>query len=701
MIESIKSNLSKQKILEIIFSTILIFVVSVFVVKHLPNASILKVICPVFMILNVLRLAFENIYKRILDFVIDYRWIVALVLFILLVLFRIHGSSIGVYNQLFGNDSDAISEIFNTGRMIRSDEWNVQVPYYFSQYYNSFKEVSHQISLAGQDMILGYNAPVLDLTLIGKPFTWGYILFGNEVGLSWYWCSKTILCILSCYEMFYILVRHKYLSFFGSFLVVFSPLMQWWFSPHMYDVFFWGMSLFVVGYYFFMSQQAKTKWFFTILSSCTLIGFVIALFPSLQIPVGLIMFALMVGCIVRDRKDFDFEKKDMIRVFTVLVIVGIVLVHFFLNSSSEIKLLYSTVYPGKRVSLGGDYGLSALFTSVNMLFSPFKSPGLSNACEISTFNHCGILCLLLFPYFIYLDKKNKKKTSFVLGWILIVASIIEIIFMLVGFPEILAKITLFSYINRMSYVYGFTSAIFTIWILKKYIELKKECSNIVLGILTLIFIVLNIYSTRGMFDPAYLEKITKYGYALLACSFGVMVLLAFFKQKRFVIPMVCAYIFLTGMTINPIGRGISAVEDHEFVKVAKKLSKNDNSYWVTTESVQSQELLLANGLKVINSVDFYPDYGKWKLIDSSGKYDDIYNRYAHILVNLVDNNTKFSATLNAPDAIIINLNLKECKKLNVKYICSSVDYSNLFSSSNVKYKEVYNKNNIYLYKLDY
>ncbi len=32
-----------------------------------------------------------------------------------------------------------------------------------------------------------------------------------------------------------------------------------------------------------------------------------------------------------------------------------------------------------------------------------------------------------------------------------------------------------------------------------------------------------------------------------------------------------------------------------------------------------QSLLLANGIKTINAVNFYPDLKKWNLIDSKGK----------------------------------------------------------------------------------
>ena len=39
------------------------------------------------------------------------------------------------------------------------------------------------------------------------------------------------------------------------------------------------------------------------------------------------------------------------------------------------------------------------------------------------------------------------------------------------------------------------------------------------------------------------------------------------------------------------------------------------------------------GAKTVNSVNVYPDLDKWHVIDPNGQYEEVYNRYAHILVD--------------------------------------------------------------------
>ena len=233
-----KLNIDNDKIFDVFISDLIIFVVSFFLYKFYVNASALKYICPILLFINSLRV-FEGFHiKKIVIFIIDHRLIISLLIFVLLVILKIHGSSIGTYNAHFGDESTYNYELFGKSRPIRSDEWCVQTPMYFSQYYNEFSLISNKMSLAGQDMIIDYNSPVFDITLIGKAFTWGYLLFGNEYGLSWYWCSKLILGLLVCYELFYIILNEKVVSCFGSFFIIFSPAIQWWYCPHMYDVFF-------------------------------------------------------------------------------------------------------------------------------------------------------------------------------------------------------------------------------------------------------------------------------------------------------------------------------------------------------------------------------------------------------------------------------------------------------------------------------
>ena len=415
--------------------------------------------------------------------IIDKRYLIFLLLFIFCLIFKLHGSSIGVYNNyLNDNTVKSKTELIGVSRGIRSDEWMVHTPYYFSQKYNNFNKYSKQMSYSGQNMIIGYNAPVKDITTISKPFTWGYLLFGNEYGLSWYWCLKLLLLILMSFEIMMIITKNNNkISVFGTILIAFAPPIQWWFIPHITDVFFWAITVIVLTYHFFTAKTKKKKILFTVLTPITYIGYVLALFPSIQVPLAYISLALIIGFLIRDKDKITFKKNEWPRILFVLIIFISILSYFIITSIQDIKLLMNTVYPGSRVSTGNDNLYKDIFTDLTTLFLPYKGITYLNNCEASTFIH---LCPLFLTVFKDIRKKIKNKKDYLIGKILLASIIVELSFMLVGFPELLSNILLFKYINRMNLVYGFTALLFTLWsiyVIYKY-KVNFKIKNIIIAI---------------------------------------------------------------------------------------------------------------------------------------------------------------------------------------------------------------------------
>lgn len=76
--------------------------------------------------------------KRISDFAYNYRYVWVVILFVLCVLFEFSGSSIGAWNVYLGNMEEVNMEkdLLGKSREIRTDEWTVNTPMAFSQYFN-------------------------------------------------------------------------------------------------------------------------------------------------------------------------------------------------------------------------------------------------------------------------------------------------------------------------------------------------------------------------------------------------------------------------------------------------------------------------------------------------------------------------------------------------------------------------------------
>ena len=620
--------------------------------------------------------------------IIKHRYIIVLILFTLCLVFKIHSSSIGFYDRIIGGkiDENKTTEIIGISRGIRSDEWMVHTPYYFSQKYNNYKKYSKQMSYSGQNMILGYNAPVKDITLIGKPFTWGYILLGNERGLSWYWCSKLFLLFLVSFELVKILTKNKKLSLAGAFIITYSPPVQWWFVPHITDVFFWGMTLIVLTYHFFTKEK---KLLYTILMPCSLVGYALALFPSCQIPVAIISLILVITMLIRDREKIVFRKKDILKIFLILFVFLTVIGYFVITSIEDLKLIMNTVYPGSRISTGGDESFRDLFTDLTTLFLPYKQITYLNNSEASTFIHLAPILMIVFLNI----RRNISKKELIVGKSLYIILICEILFMIVGMSEPLAKITLFSYINRMHIIYGFTGLIFTIWMIYVLYKYEIDITKIKCFIIALIYgivylLTINKEQLKFLPMPVYLIEIT------YICVMLYLIL------RRKIKPSICMFVLLiiiSSLPINPIAHGAAGITNHRVYNEIRKISDKDDGYWLALNDPIYAGYVLASGARVINATNFYPDYEKWKLIDKKGKNIEFYNRYANMSVVLTKNKTKFS--LKSPDHIKIELNYQDLKKLKIKYIFALEDLENDFKDENIENKLIYSDGQINIYKL--
>lgn len=620
-------------------------------------------------------------------FVIKWRYLIALVVFIFCVAFKLHGSSISEYNKLFTDAESYNSEslILGESRAVRSDEWLVHTPYYISQVYNDFNKTSNMMSLEGQDMIIGYNAPVLDITILGKPFTWGYVLFGSEYGLSWYWCSKLILLILVTFELCMIITqKNKKLSVFGALLISFSPMVQWWFVPHMVDVIFWGITLFVLAYHFFTSVGWKRS-LMTVLLPLSVVTFVLALFPSLQIAIGLLMIALLIAVLIRDKKQITFKKKDIWRICVMAAYAIGVLAYTLITSKDAILTLYNTAYPGKRVALGGDLGIESLFTNLVSFTLPFKDITYSNNCEVSNFIHFAPIFLILYPTIL---KKCKKDKNIIVGNVFVVALIIMTVFMTVGFPWLLAKVTLFSYINRMDIVYGFAATLFTIWGVSIIWNNKNLFSKKQILIVLAVYIVLYVcFITKES-----LTYLAWWQYAIIIAGLAVLAWLMLKKKQNLFIVGVTALVLISGATVNPLAHGMSPLFAHPLEEKIHEIAETDSdAYWLATGSIILPSLCIANGAKTLNATNFYPDFAKWQLIDEDGASQDIYNRYAHMLIMLTTEETKF-AYGSTPDSLVLYLNYEDSLKWPVKYLLvdGTLDedqqiYSEIYSDTESNY----------------
>lgn len=629
----------------------------------------------------------KNPFVWILDQIIRFRYLVGLLFLILIVVFNLNGSSIGSWDKIVSERSDGKKSdvIFGENRQVRSDEWMVQTPFYFSQVENDYPVVNKQYSKEGQNMIIAYNSPVKDLTVIGKPFNWGFFFLGKERGLSFYWGFKLIGMLLLSFELVMILTkRNKYLALLGAIWITYSPSIQWWFMQHVGDLMFFTLALMVASYYYIASHQNKLlRLLMMIIIVINGIGFVLVLYPAHQVPLVYLILFWLFGTLIHFRKEIVLDIWDLPIILGGLGIIAFVLLHFYTNSKTAIDATLNTLYPGRREAGGGGRPPSDFFlflTNWKIPFDDFNFYGTNNGEVASYFNFLP-LSLLLSPFIVFSKKGKGEKyiggilglfCCFMFGWVFF------------GYSHGIAKVLLLTYVTstRGLVTLGFGGVLWSLWTINffwKYIKVPTWLKLILFGLV----MALGTHAVVTSVMSLYFNNFETY---LTLIGFAVILLCLLFKLKKTFVVSLGIIVLVSGIFVNPIVHGTGAIDKKTLAEEIVKIKHQDpDALWLSEGDLYN--FTPALGVNTINSVRFYPDMKLWHEIDPKHKEEKVYNRYAHTRAFVTAEPTKFH--LDRPDMFTVNLNFTDCKKLGLKYVISNRPLEDYNPLGYAQFKRIY------------
>lgn len=651
----------------------------------------------------------SNNIKKFFNVFIKLRYFIALIIFIVLVAFKINGSSIGIWNNYIEGGKTSI--VAGKARSIRSDEWEVLLPIYMSQSNSSipFQVDNSSVTTSGQNVLITMGAPIRDIYSIAKPLHWGILFLGLEYGISWYWNLKIILIILLSFELCMIITKeNRLVSVLGTFWIAFSPAVQWWFVQHVGDNVLYFEAI-VVSFYYMLKyfNRIGLKVLFTVLFALSCVGYVTPLYPPLQVSFGFLSIIIMVLIFTDFKEKIKIKKLDIFILVGAVIFIVIMLFHLYMLMKDAFSLMNNTVYPGKRATNGGGaypYGLVGYLTNV---FIPYERldglwtglSGVVNQCELSSFYNFLPMILLALPLFII---RRYKCKAFKYGIAFLFFSIFFAIYAYYPIlPYSVARITMLSYVTgvRAILAYTFSAMLLSIWAFAEMMRIgraKRRFASIVSVIVFIFYFVslrsLGIDDYRLKYYIVVILVITLLGYLLLRV------------HKYAFSSIMLILILISGITVNPINLGITTLTKSKLsIEIQQVKSKDPDANWMPVSDDVSGALgvlAYSNGVKSLGGINNYPDYKKWLAIDPKKQYANIYNRSAHITFSVV--NTKTNFKLVTYSVFKVNINVDDIEKLNVKYIITNENLDN-YNNGNVTFKQLFSrdsKNNT-IYEVNY
>lgn len=646
-----------------------------------------------------LKQGFELIYK--------YRFVLSFLLLILLVSLKISGSSMGCWKLFLGDGESGIR--LGEPRVWRSDEWGTLTPLCFRQQYNTlgaYNRYSQTLGSILTDNMLVYGQPSWDILTLFRPFYWGYLFFGSERGLSWFWCSRLIVLFLSWFELGMLITDgQKKLSVMLSICVSFAPFLQWWFAINgLVEMLIYG-ACFVLGSNYLVSHAFNPRKIAVAVGMAVCaVGYVLTFYPTWMVPVAWGFVPLFLWVIIWKFNRKVLRRVDVMPWLLIFVITAAGLTILAVTSWDVITAELNSVYPGNAPSSSGGTGLWWMMKYPISLVSRFSMNELIvENSSIICFAPAGFILAL---WVIIKEKKKDPLLILLLGMNLFLAW-----YYCVGIPKWLAKILLLSFVNsnRGPQVLGFLR----LTLFARAVALKEKAPKRWLAALAAVIssavpmrlaLGFTKYEPGGLryeyFDTA--EKIVVV-WAILAVVFYLLYRARKSKYTMAVLG-VCTVVLASSIWINPVAKGVPEITKSETMQQIRDLVKEDpQAIWLVVDmAYPATNIPAMAGADCLNTTQTYPQKTRWEMLDKEGEYEDIYNRYCHIRASL---GSKTMLELVSTDYVEVTLSPEDLKKLNIRYIVSTNDFderiaagtTNIFTDSGIEFQKYYEGTQLSIY----
>jgi hypothetical protein len=542
----------------------------------------------------------------------------------------LHLSSIGVWDDLYTTEHVERSVHLGSPKHIRGDEWDVWTPWMLSQAQTGMKIDNPNIGDPGMPIVTG--SPVGGPLMLAQPKFWGFVALDVEHGFSWYWAFKVFGLIAAVFTLLLLLTKGDVLVSLGGAVAVYgSSTVQWLFSGFVPEMVI-GLSMAVLGTVYLLRARKVGGMLAGALAVALVIpNLLMHLYPPHLLPLAYLAVFLILGLLANRESLARFGERLLWRVPLMvlsLVLLCWLLALWYVATADAVRLVMNTAYPGKRFLLGGDLPLLHVFHGVFESWRidewPVPFPP-TNQSEASRLWVLFPLVLAVIPVGHWFRPAHRVKAS------LLAYCMFVLIWTSAPLPEplrlALAKAGWFLSTPWHSvFGMGLVSTLLVAMLVAERARGRLEvvsASHWVLP-LAVFSVVLSYGLVLAGQDPEFfvLERI------LLASGVVAGVAWAVAKGQRAIYLGLMLLAALPTLHVNPLQNGLAQYLEKDIFAGAKGLSANGQ--WAVYGDTRVAQGFKAAGLNVLNGVHYAPRMQLVGILDADHRYNDVWNRYAHV-----------------------------------------------------------------------
>ena len=577
-------------------------------------------------------------------------------------------------NPIHDNDNPR-NLLMRNAREARWDELVIATPWALSQLSHRprFPVINKNIG-NGQNMLVTPHAPVLHIATLARPATWGYFFLSAQRGLAWYWWFQPFACFTVLWLLFEIaLAGHSPLAAFGAFWFCNSAYVICWSLWPAHVTFFAALAC-LSAYHLLHSEKKRVRLISSVLLGLSIPGFIMFLYPPWQVPVAYFVILLFAALVWRDRLYVSITprlKERLGYVVAAVLIGGGLTLSWLITCLPDLRAMSDAVYPGRRISLGGDYSLAFLLKGIYNFETIYRTPAaLRNQSEASSFYYLFPAALIALVF-----ATNLRKRLGVVGWVIGGYLVIALIFLFVGFPAILSKLTLLSYVPsyRADLGIGLASILLSITVLVAASQQRRASRTLwtrPIVAAAAVTLLLLWHADNLMIET---EGFPSRRLGIIAAVVGGVAsycLLAGFKKSFCTI--VGAVVLGTTVLFNPLSTNLSHLYDAELSTEITRLNRQSSAppLWVCFGGAHTGALVTILGGRSMSGIQWPPQLSMWRVLDPAHLYEKFYNQYAEVSLDYLQDASRvsFSSPHDGELRVFISPDNVGLKTLGARYM---------------------------------
>ena len=468
--------------------------------------------------------------------------------------------------------------------------------------------------------------------MLVRPRFWGFFVLDLERAFAFYWNIKAVVLVGGVFLLLMVLTESDFgLSLLGAAWVYWSGFMQWWYSSSSMLPEMVGAAALIVVAFHYVAFSSR-RWAIVtaaIIGWACIVDFVSSFYPPFQVPLGYLIVALVGGSIGPRLTTIKSDMAFRVACGAAMVTLGgLALVVYYRDAKPAIDLMRGTVYPGTRISAGGDVTAAQVFGGLYGFFmtEDHFPRQWGNVCEASNF-------ALLFPIpaGALLWRAWRRRFVTWVEWGLLGYIALVLAWLMLGWPTRLAVASGFALTHDMRPLAGLGPAsilLCCVFLKGRHSELPDGLGGkiAVVALLAVSVLLLSVnfdLATDGFATPAQVALVTSAtvlaGYLLLArkrVAFAACILA----------PSIWSYLL-----VNPVAVALEPITGMKALReVSDIVGRDPAGRWAVYGDASFANLFKAAGARVFNGTNYVPPLEDLRILDPESSAASIYNRYAQI-----------------------------------------------------------------------